>query len=185
MLKQLPTPETLRKLLRYEPLTGKLFWRERTPDMFSGTKGRSAAGCCANWNAKHSGKEALTYQDKDGYYQGRVFGKLIKAHTAIVAIMTGKMPEEVDHENGIPSNNKWRNLKSVTHAQNQRNMKLRKDSKYPVHGIYIRPSGRYAVGIHFDGKRYGLGTYDTLDEAVDVRIAAQKRFGFHKNHGQR
>jgi len=28
------TPELLRQLLRYEPETGKLFWKARTPDMF-------------------------------------------------------------------------------------------------------------------------------------------------------
>ena len=35
--KALPSPEVLRQLLCYEPDTGKLFWKERSRDMFDTT----------------------------------------------------------------------------------------------------------------------------------------------------
>ena len=37
-VKALPSPEVLRQLLRYEPETGKLFWKERSALFFKCTK---------------------------------------------------------------------------------------------------------------------------------------------------
>ena len=56
--KPLPSQEVLRQLLRYEPETGKLFWRERTPDMFS-ADGRDPEWKARNWNSKLAGREAF------------------------------------------------------------------------------------------------------------------------------
>jgi hypothetical protein len=54
----LPDQETLLKLLRYEPETGKLFWRPRTPDMFPEGE-KSAKHNCNVWNSNNAGKPAL------------------------------------------------------------------------------------------------------------------------------
>lgn len=44
-------------LLKYDPETGKLFWKERTPDMFARGSGRnSPEHNCRRWNKKLSGK---------------------------------------------------------------------------------------------------------------------------------
>lgn len=41
--KPLPSPELLRKLLRYEPVTGKLYWRERSVEHFRDSAARKAS----------------------------------------------------------------------------------------------------------------------------------------------
>lgn len=49
--------------------------------------------------------------------------------------------------------------------------KARADSKSQHVGIYITTNGRYRASIGFKGKRYHLGTFDKLEDA----IAARKR----------
>lgn len=40
-------------------------------------------------------------------------------------------------------------------------------------GVSKRPNGRFRVGITFKGKRYELGNYDSLDEAIEARLAGE------------
>ena len=49
------TQEIIRKLLDYDPETGKLTWRARDRKWFKSDRD------CNAWNAKLSGKEAFTY----------------------------------------------------------------------------------------------------------------------------
>ena len=58
--KPIPSPEALRQLLSYDPKTGKLFWKERGPEWFRDTEGRTAQHACKNWNARYAGEEAFT-----------------------------------------------------------------------------------------------------------------------------
>src|SRR5690625_5199426 len=51
--KILPTPEQLRELLRYEPETGKLYWKARPAELFKDKRSHGA------WNARYAGKEAF------------------------------------------------------------------------------------------------------------------------------
>lgn len=71
------TPELLRQLLRYEPETGKLFWRLRSREYFS-TENRFLS-----WNALYAGKEALTADTGAGYRHGAVLCHLFKAHRVV------------------------------------------------------------------------------------------------------
>src|SRR3546814_10975323 len=49
-----------RRLLRYEPDTGKLFWRSRSPEFFRATQARTSEHACRIWNAHYAGKEAFS-----------------------------------------------------------------------------------------------------------------------------
>lgn len=91
--KTLPTIEELRKLLRCEPETGLLFWRERTPDMFEDGMHSSEHSCNA-WNARYCGKMALAAIDGKGYFRGRVLGQNVSAHRVIWAIVHGEWPKD-------------------------------------------------------------------------------------------
>ena len=51
MLKDIASPDQLIKLLRYDPETGKLFWRPRPVGMFR-DGGKTAAHSCAVWNKR-------------------------------------------------------------------------------------------------------------------------------------
>ena len=62
-----PPIATLHQLLRYEPQTGKLFWRERDRNL--------------------SGLEAGGTASPDGYRRIRINGQLRLAHRVILAMM--------------------------------------------------------------------------------------------------
>ena len=87
-----PSPDLLRELLRYEPDTGKLFWRERPIEMFTADRHMNA------WNARYKNHEAFTADDGKGYRQGKIFNKATKAHRVIWTIHYGAWPDDqIDH----------------------------------------------------------------------------------------
>lgn len=163
----LPDAATLHQVLRYEPETGKLFWRYRP----NGPR---------EWNSRWAGKEALTTAKKKGYLHGTLFGRRVRTHRVIVCMVTGVWPIEVDHENGVTSDNRWDNLRVVTSYEQARNKKLYASNSSGHVGLRQQPTGRWCAYI---SNRY-LGTFATLDEALAVRRQAQEEEGFHPNHGR-
>lgn len=183
--KALPSPDVLRQILRYKPCTGELRWRQATPEMFS-DGAYSAERKCRAWNGKYSGKPALCHQDPERPYSyGEIFGVKCYAHRAILAMMTGEWPDEVDHINGDKSDNRLTNLRAVSRSENMKNTSLRSDNTSGVTGVYFDKSRcLWAAEILAGGKRSHLGRYRTKKEAVLARKAAEIRFGFHANHGR-
>lgn len=52
--------------------------------------------------------------------------------------------------------------------------KYRRDNKSGFRGVYKLKDGKYRVDIGFKGKRYYLGLYQYYDEAVQVRLEAER-----------
>ncbi len=88
--KPLPDQALLLKLLRYEPETGKLFWRERTPDLFKATK-FDAITICANWNAAYAGREIYQRINQRGYAQVKLLRSRFGVDRIITAISRGTL----------------------------------------------------------------------------------------------
>ena len=185
MSKELPSPELLRKLLRYEPETGKLFWRERTPDLFKDGK-YSAERNCAAWNGAWSGKEAFTAIDGQGYKVGSIFCCDYTAHRVIWAMVHGEWPiKQIDHINGIRDDNRITELRDVTHEENSKNQKRPLTNTSGVVGVswYGRVQ-KWHARIQVGGKPKHLGYFTDFNEAVAARKAAEVKHGFHENHGR-
>lgn len=99
-------------------------------------------------------------------------------------MQTGEWPDEVDHKNLDPSDNRWKNLRSVDHQANSRNQSLSKTNKSGRVGVHWSQSRKkWCVYIGVDRKTINLGRYDDFDDAVATRVAAEQRYGFHPNHG--
>lgn len=182
----LPTPEQLRQLLRYEPETGKLFWRERGLEWFS--DGAKAAVHARNmWNARWAEAEALTATTANGYLHGNILGVKIMAHRACLTIINGEWPAgDVDHINGIRDDNRADNLRLATRTQNLRNAKKSAKNTSGHTGVYwSRDCQKWCVKIRHGGINHHLGVFATIDEAVAVRRAAETQHGYHPNHGRR
>lgn len=181
----LPAPEDIRKLLRYEPDTGKLYWLERTPDLFEDGK-QSAETVCRRWNTRYAGKEALTSDNGKGYRQGAIFSRVYFAHRVIWAIAHNEWPaDQIDHINGVKNDNRIENLRAVTNQENHKNQKLSSNNTSGVTGVYWRPARRkWQVRIYVNGRLLHLGLYVNKDEAVAARKAAEVKYGFHENHGR-
>ena len=93
---------------------------------------------------------------------------------------------EIDHINGIPSDNRISNLREVSHAQNMQNAKMRADNKSGVTGVsWCKQSEKWIAYICFLGEMETLGRFDVKMEAVRHRREAEERYGFHKNHGKK
>lgn len=165
--KPLPTPEVLRQLLRYEPETGKLFWKTRPEHMFqSGT--RPSADSAIAWNNKFAGKEALYAIGTAGYPQGTVWCKNYRAHRVAWAIYYGRWPDGIiDHVNGDRTDNRITNLRDASLAQNMCNRPAPSDNKSGFKGVYWNSrENKWHVQVSFNGKRKSGGYYRNKEDAV-------------------
>ncbi len=184
----LPATDLLRQLLRYEPETGRLFWRERSPVHFEKGEGRSAEHRCALWNAKWANAEAFSQQTPCGYLRGTLLGRSFLAHRVIWAMEFGSAPSEtIDHKNGNRSDNRLCNLKQLPMRQNARNLSVRKDTKSGVAGVSFDSRHRskpWRAAIKVDGASIYLGRFASVEEAATARRAAEKLHGFAPETGK-
>jgi len=185
MTKQLPSVEMLHKLLRADFDDGKLYWRERTPDMFE--KGRwSAEATCKCWNNRFAGKEAFTSDNGKGYLVGAIFNRLYRAHRVIWAMHTGAWPvEHVDHINGDSLDNRIENLRAVSQAQNSWNSKTRSNNTSGYKGVsWDKKYSKWGSTINKYNKHYFLGYFDCPEKAHQAYCkAAKKMHGEYANTG--
>ncbi len=176
--KPLPPQSVLLQLLRYEPETGELFWKERGPEWIDDLRIRNT------WNTRYAGKPALNSINSDGYRTGHLLGRSVKAHRVIWKMMTGEDADQVDHEFGKRADNRLKKLRDVSQSGNQRNARRRADNSSGVVGVYWYPyerkTGKWQVVI----ADKHVGMFDTFDEAVCARMAAEVQHGFHPNHGR-
>jgi hypothetical protein len=184
-MRELPTIEMLHRLLICDAEAGKLFWRERTPDLFADSK-EGAERSCAKWNARFAGAEAICSESAShGYLDGAIMGQGVLAHRVIWAMVHGHWPIEVDHINGCRRDNRIGNLRDVTRAENMRNLRRRSDNPSGDAGVWQLPgSGKWRARVKFAGVITDLGRFETREAAVDARKAACAAMGFHPNHGR-
>lgn len=163
-----------------DPRSGTLHWRERPRSAFR------TDSICRAWNTRWSGKPAITTDNGDGYLSGALNGKRVYAHRIIYEIATGKQPEIIDHINGNRSDNRICNLRSVSRAENQRNLSVHGRNTSGIPGVsYSRRDHRWRAYINVGGRQASLGMFDTAEEAAAARKEAERRIGFHENHGGR
>lgn len=161
------TAEEVRRRFRYVKSTG-LFIR-KVPVM-GGFKG-SAVQCPV-------GSVAGSLH-KDGYVYIGINRRLYLAHRLAVLWVTGEWPdEEVDHKNGVRSDNRWLNLRQSSVQQNRMNTLGQMRRKGPYPGVYEvnRASGRhYVAQIKVNGEVLYLGSRRSEIAARQLRIAAERR----------
>jgi hypothetical protein len=180
----LPSVEVLRQLLRYDPGTGKLFWKGRAPDLFA-EGGHSQEHRARLFNDRYAGTEALSAINRQGYPHGSVLGCNYLAHRVIWALVTGEcLDAEIDHIDGNPANNRIENLRVVDRKGNMMNVALRKKNTTGAHGIQLMKSGKWRARIKDNGREVHLGYFYSKDAAIAARKAAQQKYGYHANHGR-
>lgn len=184
MVKPLPSQEELCALLRYELDTGKLYWRERPVSMFTAYKYRSAEGSASAWNDLHAGKEALISVNRKGHLYGTLWKDRFLAHRVIWKMVHGVDPDNIDHINGNPSDNRLSNLRSVTNAENHKNMKLMRTNTSGVCGVKRTPYGTWAATGSIDNRNKHIGTFASKADAIAARKMFEANHGYHPNHGR-
>ena len=176
--KELPSAARLHELLRYEPETGKLFWKARAESEFRLPRDARA------WNNKNAGKEAGK-QDVRGYRYICIWYRYDYAHRIIWAMTRGEWPTlDIDHIDQDPTNNRAENLREVEHRVNMMNVLMHRDNTSGCTGVWQVPSGNWQASVYTDGKRVYLGTFSSFETAAAVRKKAQADLGFSPNHGR-
>lgn len=173
--------DLLRKLLRYDPESGKLYWLPRPLQMFANEGHGGPSRICLSWNAKWAGKEAFTAKTDEGYCTGRILRKTYRAHRVAWALMHGCWPpEQIDHINGDKSDNRASNLREATNAENQRNRGPQANNTSGFKGVtYYRKGGRWQAQIKVDGRVNHIGYFDTPEAAYAAYCAANR-----ERHGE-
>jgi hypothetical protein len=158
------TPERIEELFDYNPETGILSRRYSLPGAKAGPLKKNHA---------------------DGYISVKIFGKSYMAHRLIwMMYYKEDIPDGyvIDHINHIRDDNRIKNLRIVTTAENARNMKSKSSRELPI-GVQKTDNNRYKARVDKDGIRYNVGTYDTVKEAEAALKGARIVLGFHRNHG--
>lgn len=88
-------------------------------------------------------------------------------------IMDARENEIVDHVDWDKSDNRKSNLRVATKSQNNINIKRKSNNRSGYTGVKMAKSGKYIAQITANKHRIHLGTFDTLQEAVEARRVAE------------
>ena len=121
-----------------------------------------------------------------GYIDIGFLGKRYGAHRLAWLYVHGHFPEQIDHINGIRDDNRLSNLREVNNYINSRNIGMRKNNKSGFMGVsWANRDSKWVSQIMINYKTIILGTFDDKEDAIEARKAANIKYGFHVNHGER
>lgn len=151
------TYERLVELLSYDSSTGFFQWVKQRRGTSVGAKAGS--------------------EQSNGYISIRVDYVLHSAHRLAILFITGKMPDqnmEIDHINGIRTDNRYANLRVVSRTVNSQNLrKARENSLSGFLGV-TKARNRWTAVIFVNSKRVRLGIFDSPEDAHAAYIKAKR-----------
>ena len=175
----LPPVDYLKACFSYDPGTSVLTWKERPRDHFPSPTGYGI------FKARYAGKPAGAPHNA-GYLQVRVAPGNYLAHRVCWAVYYGKWPTlDIDHINGIRTDNRIINLRDVSRQTNLRNAFRRPRNTSGHNGVtWSKHSEKWQAQVTMQGKNHYLGLFDNIADAVAARQRANEQFGFSPRHGQ-
>jgi len=159
------TQERLKEALQYDPDTGVFIWISKP----LGIKG----------NGIRLGSVAGSLKE-DGYIRIGIDGEYFYANRLAWLYLYGEFPEaEVDHANGVRSDNRKTNLRLANIQQNRRNTKRNSLNTSGYKGVHFsKAAKKWLATIFLNGKNRHLGCFETAEVAAAAyRKAAAFHFG--------
>ena len=152
--------DRLREVLDYHAETGTFTWRTTRNN-------RAVAGKIAGCKTWH------------GYAAIKIDKRHHMAHRLAWAWTHGFWPpQEVDHENGAPQDNRLGNLRLARPVNNMHNTRGHRDSATGLKGVSLNRNGTYRSRIRVNGREMVIGTYPSPELAhAAYRQAAAEHFG--------
>jgi hypothetical protein len=129
--------------------------------------------------ASESNSSAEFYHKSSGYLHVKVGNCRFQAHRLVYLITKGPIPDgmDVDHIDRDRRNNAPYNLRLATKAENSLNRSKYKNNTSGFPGVrWFAKLSKWIAYISFGGKRFHLGVYTELQEAVDARKLAEVIF---------
>lgn len=142
--KSSPSKVILRKVFSYKK--GELYWRE-------------------NFGKRKKGREVGTINPLNRNYKSVGFqGRRYYIHRLVWVYFKGPTKKFIDHKNGDKSDNRIRNLREASKAQNFWNSGKKKHNSSGIKGVTFKRRF-FCARIGYEGKTHYIGTYKTLEEA--------------------
>ncbi len=138
-------------LLSYDSESGIFYWKV--------SRGSVKPGRIAGSPQTSKGKT---------YIQIRIDKSFYKAHHLAWLFQHNEWPRfDLDHVDGIGTNNRIANLRKCTMSQNKANSKKYKNNKSGHKGVFWRAKlNKWSVSIQCNGKRIYVGLFVKLEDAV-------------------
>lgn len=142
---------SLQKILHYDPQNGKLTW-------LVARNGRVKKGSRAG---------AIT---TSGHRIICIDRKFYMAHRLAWFYVTKRWPKtHIDHRNGSPDDNRWKNLRLATRYQNLANAKRRKDNTSGYKGVsFVRSTNKWDARIAHRNRKIFIGYFSTAKKAYEA-----------------
>lgn len=123
--------------------------------------------------------------DKKGYVCISIDGVKHKAHRLAFLYMTGSMPEMVDHDNTVRSDNRWANLRACNAIQNAANRRVHSNNELGIKGVaWVESRNRFTGTITREGITKSKD-FKSLIEAIEwvdgARSILHKEFANNGN----
>jgi hypothetical protein len=119
------------------------------------------------------------WKDKLGYARMKLNDKEFMTHRVIWFYVHKTWPKhEIDHINGITSDNRISNLRDVPHHINLQNLRSYKKPKntHPYMGICFHARDKlWAARIRVNGKRLTLGYFKRQEDAANAYLEAKRK----------
>jgi hypothetical protein len=119
----------------------------------------------------------VTHKTGHGYVKARVDGKLIPAHRLVWLWHNEKLPELIDHINGVRHDNRIENLRACTEAENARNKsKPLNNTTGHKNVIWSKQNSNFNVQLTVNKRKMHLGVFDDIELAALVAEEARDKF---------
>lgn len=145
----------LHEALAYDPDTGVFTWRIRAA------------------TNTHIGEVAGCPRPSNGYIRISLDGKMYYAHRLAWRYVNGVWPAgQIDHINGVRTDNRLRNLRDVSSSTNNHNLHKKPANSTGYTGVKRLPKGRYSATL---AKKH-IGVFDTPAQAHAAYLAAKHAY---------
>lgn len=151
------TADRLRALFTYDQDTGVFTRRVRSANVLAG----SVAGSLSH-----------------GYMRIGVDGRQYAAHRLVILYVEGEFPpDQIDHINGVRTDNRLANLRHASNSvngQNKRRALISNKSCGLLGASFHKGAGKWSAQIKTNGKSKHLGLFESADMAHAAYLVAKR-----------
>jgi len=111
--------------------------------------------------------------NSNGYLVASVKSKIYRIHRLVFLWHYGFMPKQIDHMNGVRSDNRIENLRQATSAQNNQNRKPMGSSG--IKGVvWHKKSSKWVASVCINKKSVHIGSFANKEDAAQAATKARK-----------